>query len=601
VRNVQHRHSSGPGGASPLAIWALLLGVGAVLGFDVAIHAAVKISAWRQPTWNPLALILKLATGKITWPPDAAVCLVVAAVLLLGVAVGAWLLTRRFSMGAQHPARAAHLMATKRDLHPFTAKGLAPKAKRLGVDSGPGLPIGRAVRTGLPIFADWESVQTIIAGPRRMKTTAVAVPTLLAAPGPAFCTSNKPDLYSGTRLSRERKGKIWTLDPQDVVGADATWWWNPLTYVTSDRRAQELCEAFMSAYRDPGSRPDPFFEPKGAKLVANFLRAAAVDNRPLTDCYRWATQPDDDTPALILREHGLELAASSVTGEVYSAVEQRSGVFGTAERVLAFLQDPEISRWVCASGMADGRAQLDLAAFVRSSDTLYLLSKEGPGSSAGIITALAMALCDSAETYAKTCPGGRLPVPMVGVLDEAANICRWAQLPSLYTHYGSRGIPLVTILQGWSQGVEVWGESGMNKLWSAANSKTFGGGVDEEGFLRALEQLIGEYNRVTSSPSVSRGHGPSTSSTSWQASPTSIQSVADLRALPRDLAVAFLSGAPPVMIKPLYWYENKQLKAEVEASIALYDPAITHARRQAPVDALGLSSSTPSDNPWVTR
>ncbi|MEK8229329.1 TraG/TraD/VirD4 family protein [Oerskovia sp. M15] len=61
------------------------------------------------------------------------------------------------------------------------------------------------------------------------------------------------------------------------------------------------------------------------------------------------------------------------------------------------------------------------------------------------------------------------------MLDEAANVCRWRELPNLYSHYGSRGIVLDTVLQSWSQGVEVWGESGMKKLWSASNVKVYGG------------------------------------------------------------------------------------------------------------------------------
>jgi hypothetical protein len=101
-----------------------------------------------------------------------------------------------------------------------------------------------------------------------------------------------------------------------------------------------------------------------------------------------------------------------------------------------------------------------VAAFVQSGDTLYLHSKEGQGSSAGLVTTLAMALCDAAEQFAKRSPGGRLAVPLVGVLDEAANICRWRQLPDLYSHYGSRGIPLLTLLQSGSQGAQVWGQTG---------------------------------------------------------------------------------------------------------------------------------------------
>ncbi|MGY1749155.1 TraG/TraD/VirD4 family protein [Modestobacter sp. SYSU DS0511] len=77
-----------------------------------------------------------------------------------------------------------------------------------------------------------------------------------------------------------------------------------------------------------------------------------------------------------------------------------------------------------------------------------------------------------------SCPAG-----LVAVLDEAANVCRWHNLPDLYSHYGSRGITILTILQAWSQGVEVWGRNGMRKLWSAANVKIYGGGVSEIEFL----------------------------------------------------------------------------------------------------------------------
>ena len=176
---------------------------------------------------------------------------------------------------------------------------------------------------------------------------------------------------------------------------------------------------------------------------------------------------------------------------VHAPFEQRGGVFGTARQILSFLRDPDITRWVTRDGPADRRPQLDLAAFVTSSDTLYLHSKEGQGSSAGLVTALAMALCDAGEQLAKRSPGGRLAVPLVGVLDEAANICRWRQLPDLYSHYGSRGIPLLTLLQSWSQGAQVWGQTGMRKLWGASNVRVYGGGAAEEILLRP-GKLIGE-------------------------------------------------------------------------------------------------------------
>ena len=213
-----------------------------------------------------------------------------------------------------------------------------------------------------------------------------------------------------------------------------------------------------------------------------------------------------------------------------------------------------------------------------SSDTLYLHSKEGQGSSAGLVTALAMALCDAGEQLAKRSPGGRLAVPLVGVLDEAANICRWRQLPDLYSHYGSRGIPLLTLLQSWSQGAQVWGQTGMRKLWGASNVRVYGGGAAEEEFLSDLEKLIGEYNRLVASPSAVRAPGGGSTSTSWQLTPTPILTVADLAALPRDRIIVMPSGSPPVLAEPVYWWSTRQAQL-IRESIATYDPPQVLARR----------------------
>ena len=75
---------------------------------------------------------------------------------------------------------------------------------------------------------------------------------------------------------------------------------------------------------------------------------------------------------------------------------------------------------------------------------------------------------------------------------------------------------------------------------------------------------------------------------SWQLTPTPILTTADLRALPRDRAIAFASGIPPVLIRPLYWWQTSWAE-DVRSSIARYDPAaVTAARAGA------------ADNPWVT-
>lgn len=107
--------------------------------------------------------------------------------------------------------------------------------------------------------------------------------------------------------------------------------------------------------------------------------------------------------------------------------------------------------------------------------TLYPLSKEGRGTTGPLVTALTVAVVEDAEELAERSAGGRLATLLLGVLDEAAHVFRWRELPNLCSHHGSRGIVLMTILRSWSPGVEVWGEIGMKKPWSASDVKVYGG------------------------------------------------------------------------------------------------------------------------------
>lgn len=63
---------------------------------------------------------------------------------------------------------------------------------------------------------------------------------------------------------------------------------------------------------------------------------------------------------------------------------------------------------------------------------------------------------EAAEELVASSHGGRLSIPLLEVLDEAADACHWRGLPNLHSHYGSRRIMLVTILRElapWSLGM----------------------------------------------------------------------------------------------------------------------------------------------------
>lgn len=561
-----------PGGLSAEAV---LVWIGVVLVVVVvgSVYAAMHLGhrfagTGTEVPADPFSVLFDLLGGDLAWPGAAGwwVLGVMGALLLaLGVLIG--LALRRMRRRRSRVDRAASYMGRGRDVEDLSRKSVTAKAERLGVTGAPGVPIGRTVATGQQLWGSWEDMHIDIWGPRTGKTTSRAVPAILDAPGSVLVTSNKRDVVDATRDVRSEAGPVWVFDPQSIALEEPTWWWNPLSYVTDEVRAAKLAEHFASGSRDPGAKTDAYFDPAGQDLLAGLLLAAALDHRPITDVYTWLTRPTDETAVDVLREHDFTLTADQVAGVVSAPEKQRGGVFGTAQQMASCLTNRQVAAWVTPRGAADTRPHFDPAGFVRDGGTLYSLSKEGRGTAGPLVTALTVAVVEAAEELAAHSAGGRLSTPLVGVLDEAANVCRWRELPNLYSHYGSRGIVLMTILQSWSQGVEVWGESGMKKLWSAANVKVYGGGVSEAAFLEDLSRIVGDYDRLSSSTSTGRGQR----TVSQQLHRERILDVADLAAMPKGRAVVLASGSRPTLIRTVPWMVGPHADA-VKASIAAHDP-----------------------------
>ena len=252
----------------------------------------------------------------------------------------------------------------------------------------------------------------------------------------------------------------------------------------------------------------PYFDPAGEELLATYLLAAAAGAEPVTAVYRWVTNDRDDTPVSHLKDAGhLDLSAAAES-TMHLPDRQRAGVFGTAAKIVAWMADPRLRAWVVRP--SDGRPRLDVAALLEegSGATLYSLSKEGVGSAGALTGALTTTFLTEAERRGQVSPSGRLAVPVVAVLDEVANVCRWRDLPDRYSHYGCRGIVCACYLQSWSQGVECWGREGMKKLWGAANIRVYGGGTHEAEFLEDVQPHLRGVGRAGHVDEHGPGHKP---------------------------------------------------------------------------------------------
>ena len=553
VRPVRLRDEIRTWEPSTILLWVGLIAFGV---FSVCLDGGVHLWAWwtgqPSPSWNPFTLVIALLKGSLKASAGMWVCIGLVAALLPAVALVVHLARRRVRGRRRRGDEAAALVGHRRDTEPLSRGQVEATARRLGVATDSfGLPIGRAVSDNRLLYSDFEAVGVGIAGPRTGKTTCWVVPRILSAPGLVVATSNKPDIVELTRQARQERGKVWVFDPQEIGGEPQSFWWNPLSYVTSSVRAAAMAQALMDASRPAGGQSNPFFDTGARDLVARLLLAAARSGQSLDAVKTWVNDPSDDEPVLLLRQAGEYEKADELQATLNMVEVTRSGIFAGAQQIMGFTADDRTMSWVKPNNWIP---ELRIDDLVRSSDTLYLLSQEGPVSAAPVVTALTMVFTETATEYAKRQSGGRLSVPALVELDEAANVCRWSQLPAQYSHFGSRGLLVEAMLQSWSQGVAAWGREGMQTLWSAANVKVYGGGVAEPEFLSMLSDLIGSHwvDQVQTTSS----QGGSSSTRSMEAQERKIAPVDQLGSLPRGRAWVLASGATALLTRLVPFWEE---------------------------------------------
>ena len=131
------------------------------------------------------------------------------------------------------------------------------------------------------------------------------------------------------------------------------------------------------------------------------------------------------------------LGATRSPAEINAPEKQRGGVYGTAEKILAFLTN--------RSARPGSRPAPTAWSSTRTSScsgtgTLYSLSKEGKRLRRARSSPASPSPSPTPPRSSPSAhPAGGCRCRMVVVLDEAANVCRWPELPNLYSHYGSRG------------------------------------------------------------------------------------------------------------------------------------------------------------------
>ncbi|WP_246011311.1 type IV secretory system conjugative DNA transfer family protein [Nocardia mexicana] len=571
-----------------LIVRAALCG-GLALGIvTAALHIGNARAAVRQQIpANPIAAITGLVQGQLKWPQPATT-VVIQQVVVVVLALGVLAVIRRVVTRGRHVIDAsAKFMGTGTSLRPLTADGARQQAAaagiRLGVEDPPGIAIGTAVAGRQRLYGAFNNLSVDIWGPGQGKSTCRAIPAILDAVGPVVVTSTKRDVVDTTRGVRDEKGsRTFVFDPEGVAGESPTWYWDPLIWVDAPRwgcetRAARLAGHFADADRYTDARG--YAESIAEELLTLLFLAASVDNRPITQVWEWLVNPIRGEPSEALHvaaggfgmHAGGELhAAASALSAIYGTdFDQLERILGVSRRMVRCLQSPGIHRWLTSD--RDSRYRLDESEFIEGNWTLYTLSVPGRSAAAPLVSALLEAVLDTAVRRAQNSPDFILPVPLLAVLDDAANVLTWRDFPQLSSYYGAYGIGLMTMLQSWVQGVRCWGPTGMNELWSAATIKVIGGGTDDVSFLRDRMDGIGSHDVE------SRGVGLAASGPSYSTSMGTANTlgVSELRSLPRERAVLFAPGVAPVLIKTEPWWTGPYA-ADVRRSLERHAPRPRH-------------------------
>ena len=300
----------------------------------------------------------------------------------------------------------------------------------------------------------------------------------------------------------------------------------------------------MNVIGNPGVDKADFWENVTKRVFTPLLHAAAIDNRPPAELFRWTLDPTAAADAVAILTANPRAAtgwAESLQAMIDSDPRTRDSIWQGVSLALAALADPRVLDAVSPREGED----FDPEAFLRARGTLYLLATgAGANNSAALVAAFVEDVVEAARRIAAVSPGARLDPPVLLALDEVGNLAPLPSLPTLMAEGGGTGITTMPVLQSLAQAREKWSENAAGAIWDASIVKIVLGGASNSKDLHDLTTLIGERDEVTDSTTVG-DHGSRSAQRSIRRVP--IMPPDTIRTLPFGTALVLLRSAPPIV------------------------------------------------------
>lgn len=348
-------------------------------------------------------------------------------------------------------------------------------------------------------LTDPQHALLVLGPPRSGKTTAVAVPNVLCAPGPVIATSTKADLMNAT-LEARAGGRCWLLDPTGSVRrlppGVTRLRWSPVAGAPTWDDSLLMARSMTRAARPNGrSGETAHWTERAEALLAPLLHAAHLSHAGMDTVTRWVLRQELAPAQAVAATHGADTASDVLAGIASTDPREQSGIWSSLAGVLAAYR---------SDAVLDNASSVnfDPAELPGSLDTVYVCA---PARQQDLAAPIVVAFLEQVRSAAYAAWGaGTAAVPLTLVLDEVANIAPLPDLPSLVSEGGSQGVLTIACLQDLSQARARWGNAAEGFL-SLFGTKLVLPGIGDLATLELVSRLAGDVD--VPARSVNRTHG----------------------------------------------------------------------------------------------
>ena len=394
---------------------------------------------------------------------------------------------------------------TPKDIEPFMAPKFADniiltKTERLMMSNRPPDPKNARNKNVL-----------VVGGSGSGKTRFWLKPNLLQCHSSYVVTDPKGSIVVECGNALLKKG--YKLKILNTINFSKSMHYNPFAYVHSEKDILKLVTTLMTNTKGEGSGGDPFWE-KSERLLLTALIAYLHYEAPVEE-QNFATllemlntmqvlEDDEEyqNPVDLLFEELAKKKPNSFAGRQYKLYKLAAGK--TAKSILiscASRLAPFDIKEVREITMYD---ELDLDMLGDERTALFLIMSDTDGTFAFLISLIYSILFNRLCERADDVYGGRLPIHVRCLIDEAANIGQIPNLERLMATIRSREISACLVLQAQSQ-LKALYKDNMDTIIGNCDASLFLGGK-EETTLKSWNSLLGKETIDLYNTSVTKGN-----------------------------------------------------------------------------------------------